>query len=123
MATAIIVIIVLLVVATVSVAVWRNSRRSIPPAPHHGPLPPGQGPGPAHQPPVNGPGFTPLPNGGGTFKEISRTRPGMPPSPATAGQTNSFGTLRINKTAICKLTGKQIADCTCDDYTRVKKKV
>jgi hypothetical protein len=56
---------------------------------------------------------------------VSTTKKGTPPLPSwgTNGKKNSFGTEYINPTAICKLTGKQMADCTCVKCTADKKKV
>lgn len=126
MVAAITVIIVLLLVAVAAGVAWNNSRRSVPPGPQHHPLPPGSASGPRHQPPLNGPGFTPMPrSAGGSFQEITRTGRDTPPSPPprTAAQTTSFGTTYINLTAVCKLTGKQMTDCTCQQCTHAKKKV
>jgi hypothetical protein len=121
-AVIIIIILVVLVVAAVAArAAWNNTHRSVPPGPGNGALPPGYG----QQP--NPPGFTPLPpNGRGSFVEQHRTARGAPPpapQPGSRGNTNSFGTRSINPTAICRLTGKRMADCTCDRCTKLKKKV
>jgi hypothetical protein len=118
---AIIVIIVLLAVAVGGYAVWRNSRRALPPGQRHGAIPPGQ------RPPPNPQHFTPLPPqaGGGSFVEQRRTKPGTPPATprpgGRGGTTNSFGTVYVNPTAICKLTGKQVADCTCHRCAKLRK--
>ena len=117
---AIIVLVVLLVVAAGSYAAWRYSRSALPPAPGNAAIPPGHG----QQP--NAPGFTPLkPGAGAVFIEQYRTKQGTPPPPPNAanGTTTSIGTVYVNLTAICKLTGKQVAECTCDRCTKVRKKV
>lgn len=119
-AAIIIVLVVLIVAAMLARAAWKSSHPSVPPGPRNGVLPPGQGRLP------NAPGFKPQPpNAGGTFAEQYRTKQGTPPPPPRAanGKTNSFGTVYVNPTAICKLTGKRVADCTCDRCTKLKKKV
>ena len=122
MVVAIIVLIVLLVIGLGSYAAYRHSRASVGPGPGYGAVPPGPGP----QPP-NGPGFAPLnPGGKGSFVEQYRTKPGTPPPPprgAANGTPTTMGTVFVNLTAICKLTGKQVAECTCDRCTKLRKKV
>ena len=112
----VIIVIALLVGAAVAAhALWKSSHQAVGPGPQNGFLPPG---------PVHGQGFTPVPPTG-SFKEISRTSQGIPP-PAqwgTNGKTGTFGTQYINLNGICRLTGKQVADCSCDRCTQAKKKV
>jgi hypothetical protein len=112
------IIIAALVVAVIARVAWRNSHRAIAPGGQHGLVPPG----PEQQ--INGPGFTPV-SPAGSFHVVSTTKKGTPPLPSwgTNGKKNSFGTEYINPTAICKLTGKQMADCTCVKCTADKKKV
>ena len=116
--TALIVIIVLLAVVVGGYAAWKSSRPALPPGQRPGAIPPGQ----PH--PTNPQQFTPQsPQAGGYFVEQRRTKPGTPPSAPrmASGKTNSFGTVYVNPTAICKLTGKQVADCTCPRCAKLKK--
>ncbi len=118
----VIIILVVLAIVVAGVVVWNISQRSIAPGPRNRQIPPGPGPSP------NYPGFTPHqpPNANyqGSFTEQYRTNPGAPPPPSPPiGKTNSFGTVRTNTSAICRLTGKRTADCTCERCTKLRKKV
>jgi hypothetical protein len=116
---AIVIVVVLLVVAVAGYAVWKSSQRAVTPGQANRALPPRQ----AQQP--NQPGFTRLPpDARGTFTEQYRTKQGSPPPPppgAASGKPNTFGTVYVNPTAICRLTGKQVADCTCSRCAELKK--
>jgi hypothetical protein len=125
---ALIFIIILIVVVGASVAVWKGL---------HGP---GKGmmlkPGPGNQlvdqaqpPHLPGqPGFQVRPDAG--FVIVSRTdgQP-MPPSPpidvtkfATGKKGLNDVTVTQNLTAICRLTGTRVTDCTCGRCTAIKSK-
>jgi hypothetical protein len=116
--TAAIIIIVLLVAVVAGYAAWKSSQRAVTPSRPNRALPPRQ----AQRP--NSPGFTrQAPNARGTFKEQYRTKQGTPPPPrpgATLGKPNTFGTVYVNLTAICRRTGKQVADCTCERCAMLK---
>jgi hypothetical protein len=117
---ALIIVLVILAVVVVAIGVARSNKKSVGPGPGQQQLPPGPGPAP------NFPDFMPQPpNGQGSFVEQSRTRPSTPQPPPniTNGKPNSFGTVSVNTSAICRLTGKRTADCTCERCTKLKKKV
>ena len=123
--TALIVIVILAVLGAAFVA-WKSQ---------HGPgQPPTLKPGPngqqlvepAQAPQIPGQGFLVEPGPG--FVVVSRTD-GQPLSPPNIGGANGpittptgFGQITQNLTAICKFSGKQVADCTCDRCKGIQKK-
>jgi hypothetical protein len=125
---ALIVLIVLFVVFGAALVAWKSWQRpgkppALKPGPFHQLFPPKQAPKTPDQPT-----FTIQKPSDAGFKEISRTggqrsRPSAKTgTKRTAGAPNTFGNVEINLTAVCKLTGKPVADCTCDRCKKIKKK-
>lgn len=126
--TALIVLIVVFAVCGATFVAWRSwqgpgTPPALKPGPFHQLLPQKQAPKTPDQPTFiiqkpSDPGFT----------EISRTG-GQRPGPAAktgtkrmAGAPNTFGSVEVNLTALCKLTGERVADCTCARCMNIKKK-
>ena len=119
------IIIIILAVLGVSLAAWKSQtgpgKANLKPGPNNQQLI-----DPAQAPQVPGQAnFLIKPDPG--FVVQSRTDGKFPPPPPAAGgqgpvtTANGFGQVTQNLTAICRLTGKQVADCTCRRCSDKKK--
>jgi hypothetical protein len=122
----IVIVIIILVVLGVSLVAWKSQtgpgKATLKPGPNNQQLI-----DPAQAPQVPGqadflikpdPGFVVQSRTDGKFS---------PPPPVPGGQgpvttANGFGQVTQNLTAICRLTGKQVTDCSCTRCSAIKKK-